>query len=70
MSADHYNAAPVPPEQGAANAEELAYRLRQQQLTADFGLLALKNHDAALLLQEATPSSRLKGSLLRHPPAV
>ncbi|MFP3926547.1 sensor histidine kinase [Pseudomonas sp. W5-36] len=54
MSADHYNAAPVPPEQGAANAEELAYRLRQQQLTADFGLLALKNHDAALLLQEAT----------------
>jgi len=33
-------------------ADELAYRLRQQQLTAQFGLFALKTHD--ILLQEAT----------------
>lgn len=54
MFADQFDGPPVPSEHGAANAEELAYRLRQQQLTADFGLLALKTHDAGALLQEAT----------------
>ncbi|MGA3683535.1 sensor histidine kinase [Pseudomonas graminis] len=54
MSADQPLVAPAAPEQGAANAEELAYRLRQQQLTADFGLLALKTYDTGALLQEAT----------------
>jgi two-component sensor histidine kinase len=32
----------------------LAYRLRQQQLTAEFGLFALKTHHIGALLQEAT----------------
>ena len=54
MSAEQPDIASVAPEPGVANAEELAYRLRQQQLTADFGLLALKTHDAGALLQEAT----------------
>ncbi len=44
----------VSPEQGGTTAEELAYRLRQQQLTAEFGLFALQNHDVQALLQEAT----------------
>jgi two-component sensor histidine kinase len=47
-------ASPVPPEQGGAPTEELAYRLRQQQLTAEFGRFALRTCDLATLLQEAT----------------
>lgn len=39
------------PEKGAP-AEELEYRLRQQQLAAEFALFALKNHDIQALLQE------------------
>jgi len=34
--------------------EQLANRLRQQQLTAEFGLFALKTRDVSALLQEAT----------------
>jgi two-component sensor histidine kinase len=41
------------PEQGSA-AEELRYRLRQQQLTAEFANFALQTHDLQSLLQEAT----------------
>lgn len=44
----------IAPEQGGGAAEELAYRLRQQQLTAEFGLYALKTLDVSALLQEAT----------------
>jgi two-component sensor histidine kinase len=44
----------VAPEQGGSVAEELAYRLRQQQLAAEYGLFALRTHDTAALLQEAT----------------
>jgi two-component sensor histidine kinase len=44
----------IAPEQGGDVTEELAYRLRQQQLTAEFGLFALKTHDVQELLQEAT----------------
>lgn len=44
----------VPPEQGGGAAEELAYRLRQQQLTVDFGRYAFRTHELAALLQEAT----------------
>lgn len=44
----------VAPEQGGGVAEELAYRLRQQQLTAEYGHFALRMHDTAALLQEAT----------------
>lgn len=40
-------------EQGSA-AEELKYRLRQQQLTSEYALFALKTHDFQALLQEAT----------------
>jgi two-component sensor histidine kinase len=42
----------VPAQDGASG--ELAYRLRQQQLTAGFGHFALRTHDLAVLLQEAT----------------
>jgi two-component sensor histidine kinase len=52
---DHFKPAPaIAPEQGADATEELAYRLRQQQLTAEFGLFALQTHDVQALLQEAT----------------
>lgn len=44
----------APPEQGSGAAEELAYRLRQQQLTAEFGLFALQTHHIGALLQETT----------------
>ncbi|URD35102.1 GAF domain-containing protein [Methylobacterium tardum] len=47
-------ASAIAPEQGGGMAEELAYRLRQQQLTAEFGHFALRTHDIAALLQEAT----------------
>jgi len=54
MNDHHADAAPIPPEQGAAPTEELAYRLQQQQLTAEFGRFALRYRDTATLLQEAT----------------
>lgn len=44
----------IPPEQGGDSSQELAYRLRQQQLTAEFGHFALVTHDLEALLQEAT----------------
>jgi PAS domain S-box-containing protein len=42
------------PEQGGASVDELAYRLRQQELMATFGLLALDAPDVMTLLQKAT----------------
>ncbi|CAO4153130.1 histidine kinase [Methylorubrum thiocyanatum] len=51
---DHATASAIAPEQGGGAAEELAYRLRQQQLTAEYGRFALRTHDTAALLQEAT----------------
>ena len=54
MQPDQHGATPSPPEQGGDAAEELAYRLYQQQLTAEFGLFALKTRDVEVLLQEAT----------------
>jgi len=52
---DHRAAATaIPPEQGGLAAEELAYRLKQQHLTAEFGRFALRTHELASLLQEAT----------------
>lgn len=42
------------PEQGGTSADELAYRLRQQELIAVFGLLALDAPGVMILLQEAT----------------
>ena len=44
----------LPPEQGGGIAEQLAYHLRQQELTAEFGRFALRTHETAALLQEAT----------------
>lgn len=54
MHDDHATAPAVAPEQGGGAAEELAYSLRQQQLTAEYGRFALRTHDTAALLQEAT----------------
>ncbi len=54
MDDDHIADAAVAPEQGGGDAEELAYRLRQQQLTADYGRYALRARDVTKLLQEAT----------------
>ena len=51
---NHATAPAVAPEQGGGLAEELAYRLHQQQLTAEYGRFALRTRDAAALLQEAT----------------
>ena len=45
MRDHHGGATPVAPEQGGTTAEELAYRLRQQRLAAEFGLFALRTHD-------------------------
>jgi two-component sensor histidine kinase len=53
MDKDDANAA-IPPEQGGATAEELAYRLRQQQITAEYGRFALQTHTISVMLQEAT----------------
>ncbi|WP_262271523.1 sensor histidine kinase [Microvirga yunnanensis] len=53
MNSNLNGAQPIAPEQGGDAADELAYRLRQQQLTARFGLFALKTHDIDALLQEA-----------------
>jgi len=49
----------TPPELKATDAEELAYRLRQQQLTAEFGRVALRTYDLVTLLQEATSVSAM-----------
>ena len=54
MDVDDNAPTAVAPERGGSVAEELAYRLRQQQLTAEFGHFALRTHDTAALLQEAT----------------
>jgi two-component sensor histidine kinase/putative methionine-R-sulfoxide reductase with GAF domain len=54
MSVDRDEEPAVPPEMGGDPAEELAYRLRQQELVAQFGAFALNTHDVAELLQEAT----------------
>lgn len=54
MSPNQYDANATAPEQGGNAVEELAYRLRQQQLTAEFGLFALKTNATEELLQEAT----------------
>ncbi|WP_309084462.1 histidine kinase dimerization/phosphoacceptor domain -containing protein [Chelativorans sp.] len=43
----------IAPEKGSA-AEELEYRLRQQQLAAEYALFALRTHDVQSLLQEAS----------------
>ena len=42
------------PEQGGTSADELAYRLHQQELLAGFGVLALRTANFMELLQEAT----------------
>lgn len=47
-------AAAVAAEEGGSAAEELAYRLRQQLLIAEYGQHALGVHDVSELLQEAT----------------
>lgn len=54
MSRNEPNAPAAPPEQGDDPAEELAYRLRQQQLASQFGLYALQARNIDALLQEAT----------------
>lgn len=54
MRDDHATAPAVAPEQGGGAAEELTYRLRQQELTAEFGHFALKTHNISEVLQEAT----------------
>ncbi|WP_114949140.1 hypothetical protein [Microvirga calopogonii] len=41
------------PEEGGTSADELAYRLHQQELLAGFGVLALRTPDFIDLLQEA-----------------
>lgn len=56
---DVIEAAPVPPERGGDQAEELAYRLRQQQLITEFGSFAFKEHDIQKLLQQASLISAL-----------
>ena len=54
MTADRSMPPGVPMEQGGGAAEQLAYRLRQQELTAEFGLFALRTRFIDTLLQEAT----------------
>ena len=51
---DSLSTTPVPPEVGATPREELAYRLRQQSLLAEFGRFALSCRDLDALLQRAT----------------
>ncbi|WP_353642491.1 histidine kinase dimerization/phosphoacceptor domain -containing protein [Mesorhizobium sp. WSM2239] len=53
MIAEHPKTPANSPEQGSA-AEELRYRLRQQQLTGEYAYFALQTHDVQALLQEAT----------------
>lgn len=54
MQNDKASTPAVAPEQGGGTAEELAYRLRQQELIAEFGRYALRTHDTLSLLQEAS----------------
>ncbi|TJZ91421.1 GAF domain-containing protein [Paracoccus gahaiensis] len=54
MSKHHVDPAAVPPETEDSAAEELTYRLRQQQLAAEYGAYALRTHDLGALLLEAT----------------
>ena len=54
MTAAPTAALPIAPEEGGGPAEELAYRLNQQRLLAQFGLYALGNQDMDALLHEAT----------------
>ncbi|MFC1459516.1 sensor histidine kinase [Microvirga arabica] len=53
MSKNSEGVQPIAPEQGGDAAEELAYRLRQQELTTQFSLFALKSTDLNQILQEA-----------------
>ncbi|WP_370161684.1 sensor histidine kinase [Limimaricola soesokkakensis] len=55
------------PEVGGNLAEELAYRLRQQDLVSQFGLFALRSHTIADVFQEATrvSASGLKVALCK-----
>ncbi|QDA36194.1 GAF domain-containing protein (plasmid) [Paracoccus liaowanqingii] len=54
MGKDHAETWAVAPETGGSPAEELEYRLRQQQLAAEYGAYALRTHDIGALLHEAT----------------
>jgi two-component sensor histidine kinase len=55
MDDDKARAVPaMAPEEGGGAAEELAYRLRQQELAAEFGHFALKTRELNDLLQEAS----------------
>ena len=54
MRDTHIAEAPITTAPNPGVADELAYRLRQQELTARYGHFALKTHDTAALLQEAT----------------
>lgn len=53
MRNDQSSTPAVAPEEGGGTSEELVYRLRQQELTAEFGRYALRTHDTPSLLQEA-----------------
>jgi GAF domain-containing protein len=54
MTLNPYDANATSPKQGGNVVEELAYRLRQQQLMAEFDFFSLKTNAAQELLQEAT----------------
>lgn len=54
MRNDNASIPAVAPEKGGDAAQELAYRLRQQELMSEFGRYALRTHDTNALLQEAT----------------
>ncbi len=53
------------PEQGGTSADELAYRLHQQELLASFGVVALRTSEFMDLLQEAT-RLRAEGLHIRY----
>ena len=50
---DQVPAPAVAPEQGGGAAKKLSYRLRLQQLTAEYGHFALRMHNVAAPLQKA-----------------
>ena len=54
MDEDHRNSRAAAPAKCGDVAEELAYRLRQQKLTAAFGEYALRARDVTDMLQEAS----------------